>query len=112
MTDIIEGDLIEAMARAMCDAYGIAPDAASMGRDNVTRSAIENRIKELRAAVSAAAERGYVLVPKEPTEEMKRLGGKEGNWCDHHVSSAQYHLMAAQEAEGVWRAMIAAGRVG
>src|SRR5262245_29441755 len=67
-------DIIEAMAQAMCDAYRIDALAASMGRDNVTRSAVENRIIELRAALRAAEEAGWVLVPKEADEDMVEAG--------------------------------------
>ena len=81
--------VIETMARAMCEAYHIAPEAASMGRDNVTRSAVENRVIELRAALRAAEEAGWVLVPKEPTQYMRDLSG-------------------TPRAADVWRHMLAA----
>ena len=58
--------VIEAMALAMCNAYRIKPDAASMGRDSQIRTAVENRVKELRAALAAAEREGWRLAPREP----------------------------------------------
>ena len=64
-------NLLSEMARAMC--LGISPDAASMGRDMITRSAIDSRIIELRAALSAARDRGWVLVPVEATRKIEEM---------------------------------------
>jgi hypothetical protein len=70
-------DVIEAMAEAMCARpERIKPDAASMGQDGFIRPAVANRMIELRAALSAAAERGWKLVPVEPTEEMQHAGAR------------------------------------
>lgn len=47
---------VEAVARAMCVAYGIDPDAASLGADGKMRRAWEARMKEAEAAVRVCAE--------------------------------------------------------
>lgn len=90
---------------------------------------------QARAALAAAAERGYVMVPKEPTEEMwmaardpimvfedRSIGPK---WTvGDHMDAGGYKDWATAEdrrktnvtkgdcAVFVYRAMIAAGRVG
>lgn len=42
--------ILEEVARAMLEAYGVPEDCASMGRDGKVRRAIENRHIEARAA--------------------------------------------------------------
>lgn len=94
--------VIEAMALAMCNAYRIKPDAASMGRDSQIRTAVENRVKELRAALAAAEREGWRLVPVEPTEDMKAAGEIEIDRDGYGT------FLWPNEALDVYRAMLAA----
>lgn len=93
--------IIEAMARAMCTRpERIDPEAASMGQDGFVRPAIANRMIELRAALAEAERRGWVMVPKEPTEAMM-----EAAWVpdveDFPDEPYKAMLAAAPKAEDV-----------
>lgn len=60
----------------------------------------------MRAALSAALERGYRLVPVEPTDEMVARGG---DGIDGHVDYDKDDLTISEEdALAAYRAMIAA----
>ena len=69
-----EPELIEAMARAACAAYGINEDAPSLGRDMKTRPALRNREIEMRAALEAIKANGCKVIEREPTPMMTAEG--------------------------------------
>jgi len=99
-------DLVEVMARALWEDWRKSPVANEVNRntswDDLLRWAHKNQhIKELvdaaytqvRAALKAAEEAGWVLAPMEPTEAMCEAGDNDIAQCD---------------ADIVYRAMIAA----
>ena len=102
MTDIIEGDLIEAMAKAICEAELGSADKSAIELFNGRFD------RHVRAALAAAAERGYVLVPIEPTIEMSA----EGNRPVEPLELKHGILVSSGIPDEIYRAMIAAGRVG
>ena len=88
-------ELIEAMAEAAAYKYGAAGPCCDWDYEEI-----------VRAALSAALERGYRLVPVEPTEEMVAKGG-EG--IDGNVDYDRDDLTISEEdALAAYRAMIAA----
>lgn len=79
-------DLIETMARA------IEPDVWFRGAEYRGRQ--DAALAKARAALKAAEEAGWVLVPKEPTKEMWKAGIR--------------HLDSECSNMAWWRALIAA----
>ena len=92
---------LERMARAMCGIDGIEPDAASLGRDMKIRTAVENRIIELRAVFEV-----------EPSEEAMRAAEQTDSmkFVAMVLLQAQNHGMGelpegTRIVRDVWQAM-------
>lgn len=79
------------IVETMAEAY----DIEIWGR--LKGGADETGMRGMRAALKAAEDAGYVLVPKEPTGEMNSAGFKHA--CDHWVG---------QDVPKMYRAMLAA----
>jgi hypothetical protein len=65
MTESPDRTMVERVARAMCVAHGIEPEAASLGKDGHIRRSWESRLGEARAAIQEM---------REPTEVMLQEG--------------------------------------
>ena len=83
MKDVLEAMALSFLLKYEGDGYGSSPEA-------------------MRAALSAALERGYRLVPVEPTEEMIRSADP---FRPHFGWSERAKFIGYKEQ---WRAMIAA----
>lgn len=80
-------DLIEAVARALFDAENDWRDMqGELGGprmdDRMFKVTIVEWRMKARAALSAIGKAGFVLMPVEPTEEMKKRGEEQTEaWC-------------------------------
>lgn len=88
------GALIEAMARALCEAQGVRRiDGNEMARAR----------DEVEAALTAITEAGYALVPVEPTDAMLEAG--------HDLLTEHGCNPLTGDAELCWEAMISASPI-
>lgn len=64
--------------------------------------------RQATAALASLREAGYVVVPKEPSEEMKVAGLKEGDILGELVDWRGPDSATREDIDSVYRAMIAA----
>lgn len=70
--------LIEAIARALCAAQGCHASENEMARAS----------DEAQAALTAIAEQGMVIVPREPTLNMLAEGAMQAGYCTDDFTAA------------------------
>lgn len=94
------GALIEAMARALCEAQGVRRiDGNEMARAR----------DEVEAALTAISNAGFAVVPIEPSEAMVEAGHDIHDFDDSLSDHAKDYNR--RNSSAIYRAMIEAGRV-
>lgn len=98
-------DIVEVMARAFARHYVQTPDYERGG--NTVDAEVElvwrDWIPEMQAALTALEEKGYVVVPIEPTEEM--LHAARHCWPMGYSDNAK-----REDAASAWQLMLAASQ--
>lgn len=96
-----EEKLIEAMAKALAPkAWGPLTEGSYLAQDNRRKASL----KHARAALAAAREAGYAVVPAEPTEAMVQTG------LDELRTHLGHGGVIVRDAVFCYRAMIEAAR--
>jgi hypothetical protein len=72
VADHWRNEILETMARALC--YRLNEDGGFTDRATC-ESRWRDYLSEIEAALTALADAGYVVVPREPTDTMVRAGG-------------------------------------
>jgi len=96
--------LIEALARAI-----VLSEMPEASEEELTKYA-PFEVPKAQAALSALQESGYVVVPREPTEAMKKAAPKLFDYDPHAHGTGRgaYYPCLGADAASIYRAMLSA----